>query len=278
MINIVTDSSCDLSKEYIKKNNIRVVPLYIRFDDEEYLDGVDITPQEFYDKMYNFPRLPKTAQPSPATFLKAFKESAQEGAKTLCITLTSKLSGTFQSANIAKNMSGLGDDVVVFDSLSATGGLNLQIMKAVDMIKQGLGMDEIIKKLEKFRDEELAMVALLNTLENVVKGGRLSKFTGAIAKLFDIKAILDVVDGTVVLAEKLRGKKQLFEKALERIGEKVSDFSKRVFYITHVDNIEGAEYLKQEILKRFNPLDVVINYMGPTISTYAGKGGIVIFM
>lgn len=278
MINIVTDSSCDLPEEYIKKNNIRVVPLYIRFDDEEYLDGVDITPREFYDKMYKFPRLPKTAQPSPAAFLRAFKESAKEGAKTLCITMTSKLSGTFQSANIAKKMSGLGDDVVVFDSLSATGGLNLQIMKAVDMIKQSFSMDEIIKQLEKFRDEELTMVALLDTLENVVKGGRLSKFTGAVAKLLNIKAILDVVDGTVVLAEKLRGKKQMLERALERIGEKVSDFSKRICYITHVDNLEDAKYLKQEIINRFKPLDVIISYMSPTISTYAGKGGIVIFL
>lgn len=276
MINIVTDSSCDLSEEYIKKHNIRVVPLYVRFGDEEYLDGVDITPQEFYEKMYKFPKLPKTAQPSPAAFLKAFKESAEEGAKTLCITLTSRLSGTFQSANIAKNMSGLGDDVAVFDSLSATGGINLQIMQAVEMIKEGLNLDEIVEKLKKYRDEEMTMVALLNTLENVVKGGRLSKFQGAIGNFLNIKVILDIVDGTVVVAEKLRGKKQLFERSLEKIAERVSDFSKRVFFINHVDNWEDAEFLKQEIIDRFNPKDVILGYMGPTISTYAGKGGIVI--
>lgn len=276
MINIVTDSSCDLSDEYIKKHNIRVVPLYVRFGDEEYLDGVDITPQEFYEKMYKFPKLPKTAQPSPAAFLKAFKESAEEGAKTLCITLTSRLSGTFQSANIAKNMSGLGDNVAIFDSLSATGGLNLQIMQAVEMIKNGLNLDEIVEKLKKYRDDDMTMVALLNTLENVVKGGRLSKFQGAIGNFLNIKVILDIVDGTVVVAEKLRGKKQLFERSLEKIAERVSDFSKRVFFINHVDNWEDAEFLKQEIIDRFNPKDVILGYMGPTISTYAGKGGIVI--
>lgn len=276
MINIVTDSSCDLSDEYIKKHNIRVVPLYVRFSDEEYLDGVDITPQEFYEKMYKFPKLPKTAQPSPAAFLKAFKESAEEGAKTLCITLTSRLSGTFQSANIAKNMSGLGDNVAIFDSLSATGGLNLQIMQAVEMIKNGLNLDEIVEKLKKYRDDDMTMVALLNTLENVVKGGRLSKFQGAIGNFLNIKVILDIVDGTVVVAEKLRGKKQLFERSLEKIAERVSDFSKRVFFINHVDNWEDAEFLKQEIIDRFNPKDVILGYMGPTISTYAGKGGIVI--
>lgn len=276
MINIVTDSSCDLSEEYIQKHNIRVVPLYVRIDDEEYLDGVDITPREFYDKMYKSPKLPKTSQPSPVNFLKAFKESAEEGAKTLCITLTSRMSGTFQSANIAKNMSGLGDDVAVFDSLSATGGINLQIMQAVEMIKDGLNLNEIVEKLKKYRDEDMTMFALLNTLENVVKGGRLSKFQGAIGNFFNIKVILDIVDGTVVVADKLRGKKQLFERSFEKISERVSDFSKRVFFINHVDNWEDAELLKQEIIKRFNPKDVILGYMGPTISTYAGKGGIVI--
>jgi DegV family protein with EDD domain len=191
----------------------------------------------------------------------------------LCLTISSGLSGTYQSACIGKDISGI--DVTVFDTLAGSLGHGLQLVKAAMLSAQGLSVEGIVEILKDFR-QRVNILILLDTLENIVKGGRLSKFQGSIAKILDIKVLLEGIEGKVELKEKIRGKKKFLLRVLEIIGERKKDFTDTIFGITHADNLEDAEYLKAEILKRYNPKGVIINYMGATMGTYAGKGGMII--
>lgn len=271
MTRIITDSSADLPKEFIDKYNISVVPLNITLEGKEYLEGVNITSEEFFKKMFSSKELPKTSQPSPAKFAEAFKNVS--GDEIICLTISSGLSGSYQSACIGSELS--GKPVRVFDTLAGSLAHGLQVIKAAELSSQGMDTDNILKQLEKVRDN-MNILILLNTLENIVKGGRLSKFKGTFAKFFDIKVLLEGVNGKVVELEKIRGKKVFLRKVLDVIGERKNDFHDAIFGITHTGNIEEAEYLKAQIIERFKPKDVLINYMGATMGTYAGKNGMIL--
>ena len=136
-------------------------------------------------------------------------------------------------------------------------------------------MEEILDHLEDFRRNQNIFI-LLDTLENIVKGGRLSKFQGALTKVLDIKVLLEGIEGKVEIKDKIRGKKRFLKKALDTIGERKGDFSDTVFGITHINNLTDAQYMKDQIMERCHPKDVIINYMGATMGTYAGDGGMII--
>lgn len=272
MVQLITDSSTDLPKEIIDKYNISVVPLTINLDDEEYLEGVDITSEEFFKKMFASKKLPKTSQPSPSAFADIFKRLSNHG-EMLCLTISSGLSGTYQSACLGKDLS--NTNVIVFDTLAGSLGHGLQLIKAAELASQGLTVKEIIKKLKEYRDN-MNILILLNTLDNIVKGGRLNRFQGSIAKIFDIKIILEGVKGEVELLEKIRGKKKFLKRALDIISERKNDFSDTSFGITHTGNHEDVKFIKNELNKRFSPKEIIVNYMGATMGTYAGKDGMII--
>jgi DegV family protein with EDD domain len=272
MFQLVTDSSADLPREFLDKYNISVVPLTININGVEYLESVDITPQEFYEKMFNSRELPKTSQPSPTAFAECFKKLADKG-PILCLTISSGLSGTYQSACIGRDISGA--DVSIVDTLAGSLGHGLQLIEAGKLAEKGLSTDKIVEFLEDYKKHSNILV-LLDTLENIVKGGRLSKFQGSIARILDIRVLLHNVNGKVEILEKIRGKARFLNRALEVIGERKKDFSDTVFGITHIDNFQDAEYLRDEIIKRYKPKEVIINYMGATMGTYAGRGGMIV--
>lgn len=272
MIRLVTDSSADLPKELLDKYNIHVVPLTITIDSKDYLEGIDFTPAEFHEKLINAKELPKTSQPSPGAFADKFKELGSKG-PILCLTISSGLSGTYQSACIGRDLS--GEDVTVFDTLAGSLAHGLQLIAARQLADEGHSVDKIVEHLKENRKHANILI-LLDTLENIVKGGRLSKFQGSMAKVFDIKVILHNVEGKVEILEKVRGKKKFLKRTLEVIGERKSSFSDTVFGITHIDNLQDVEFLRDEIIKRYSPKAVIINYMGATMGTYAGKGGMIV--
>jgi DegV family protein with EDD domain len=272
MLQIITDSASDLPEEIIRKYEIHVVPLTVKIDDQEFREGIDLTPQEFQVKMLQSRELPVTSQPPPALFSKAFQDLAEKG-ELLCLTLSSKLSGTFHSAVLARKETGL--KVEIFDTLAGSLGQGLQAIKAAEFAGQGLALPEIIEKLSQYR-KEMNILILLDTLENIVKGGRLNTFQGSLAKILNVKVLLQGVEGAVEILEKVRGKRRFLERVIEVIGERGHNLSERVFGITHVDNMEDVQYLKEAIMNRYKPKDVLVNYMGSTMGTYAGKGGIII--
>jgi DegV family protein with EDD domain len=273
MIRIITDSSADLPKELIEKYDITVVPLTINIDNHDYLEGIDLTPQEFFTKMFSTEELPKTSQPSPATFADAFSKFSLAD-DLLCLTISSGLSGTYQSACIGKDLSNA--NVTVFDTLAGSLGHGLQIIRAAELAQNGHTKEEIVANLADYR-EKMNILILLDTLENIVKGGRLGKFQGSLAKILHIKVILErVTGGKVEILEKVRGKKRFQKRTLEIIRQRETDFSTITFGITHTGNVEEAEAIKQELIQQFHPKEVIINYMGATMGTYAGKDGMII--
>jgi DegV family protein with EDD domain len=273
MIKIISDSSADLPKELLDKYDITLVPLTVTIEGTDYLEKVDLTPQEFFTKMFSTEDLPKTSQPSPASFAEAFSQFGPD-TEILCFTISSGLSGTYQSACIGKDLSNA--KVTVFDTLAGSLGHGLQIIRAAQLAKQGRTVEEIVTDLTKYR-ENMNILVLLNTLENIVKGGRLSKFQGSLAKILNIKVLLERVEGgKVEIFEKIRGKKKFQKRVLDVIQERGTDFSALTFGITHTGNEEDAEAMKQEIIERFHPKEVIVNYMGATMGTYAGKDGMII--
>lgn len=247
--------------------------LSVRIGEQEYLEGVSLTPHEFFQKMFSTNELPKTSQPSPSDFADLFTKLAKNGDEMLCFTISSGLSGTYQAACLGKEIS--NTNVTVFDTLGGSLGHGLQILKAVELASQGWRLEDIIQELEKIRDK-MNILILLDTIENVVKGGRLSKFQGSVAKILNIKVILEGVNGKIEVLEKIRGNKRFFKRALDILGERKTDFSETVIGITHTGNFEDVEFLKTEIQKRYDPQEIIVNYMGATMGTYAGKGGIIV--
>ena len=222
MIKIVTDSSADLPKEIIKQYDITIVPLTVTIEGQDYLETVDITPEEFFHRSSHLEELPKTSQPSPAAFAKVFSQSESDS-EILCLTISSGLSGTYQSACLGKE---LADNVkvTVFDTLAGSLGHGLQIIRAAQLAEKGHSLEEIITDLTKYRD--MNILVMLNTLENIVKGGRLSRFKGTLAKVLNIKVILERIEGGKVgIFEKIRGKKKFQRRILEIMKERGMDFS-----------------------------------------------------
>ncbi|MBT2658939.1 DegV family protein [Bacillus sp. ISL-18] len=273
MIKIITDSSADLPQELIEKYDITLVPLTVSIGGQDFLEKVNLTPQEFFNKMFSSDILPKTSQPLPAAFAEAFSNYSNE-TEILCLTISSGLSGTYQSACIGKELSNA--NFTVFDTLAGSLGHDLQIIRAAELAEQGHSLETIIKNLTDYRDK-MNILVLLDTLENIVKGGRLSKFQGSLAKILNIKVILERVDGgKVEILEKIRGKKKFRKRVLEIIQERADDFSNLTFGITHTGNIEDAETIKSELIELFHPKEVLVSYMGATMGTYAGKDGMII--
>ena len=273
MVKIITDSSSDLPRDLLARHNIHVVPLSVRIGEEDYQEGTGITPEEFYGKMFSTAELPKTSQPSPAVFADAFKEATKEGEPAICFTISSGLSGTYQAALMGKELSGA--EVEIFDTLGGSLGHGLQILKAVELAEAGYNVADIMKELYNMR-EKMNIFILLDNLENVVKGGRLSKFQGSVVKVLNIKIILEGIEGKIEVREKVRGNKRFLKKALEIIGERKKDFSDTIFGITHTGNFEDVEFIESQIEERFQPKQIIINYMGATMGTYAGRGGMII--
>ncbi|SDK22342.1 DegV family protein [Natronincola ferrireducens] len=270
---IITDSSCDLPQDIIKKYDILVVPLSIEIDGMNYVDGVDLTHQEFYQKMTASDIIPKTSQPSPQSFIDVFRQGLEKYGEILSINLSSKLSGTCDSAMMAKSM--VGGEIEIFDSLNGSLGLGLQVLKACHLSKEGWSVDKIVNKLKEYR-EEMKVIVYLETLENCVKGGRVTKTKEVVANLFNLKPIVHVEEGYVRILKTVRGKKKAMRNLLEMMEERNVNFKDRIVGITHCDCLEEALKLKEEIIKKFSPAEVMVTTMGPVIGTHAGIGGLLV--
>lgn len=273
MIKIVTDSSCDLPEKMMKEYDIKVVPLNIEIEGKPYKENVDITAEEFWIKMKTLSKLSKTSQPSPGQFAETFKEIQADGDDPFCITISSKLSGTYQSAVIGGGLS--KDKAVVFDSLAGSLAHGVQVLKAARMAKEGKTIPEIIETLKQHVNS-MKIIVSLNTLENIVKGGRISKIQGGIARILNMKVLLHAVNGELKILKKMRGAKRLRQNILEMIAQAGTSGTSRIFGITHVDNQSEADFYKEEIMKMFNPPEIIITPMSPVIANYAGPGGMLI--
>lgn len=212
-VRIIVDSSTDVSEKYREK--IQFVPLTVRFGDKEYLDGVELSKHQFYEMLVESDALPTTSQATPAAFAEYLESVASAGDSAVVITLSSKLSGTYQSAVLAAEDY---PNIYVVDSQSVAIGTGVLAQYAVELAQQGMGAEEIAQVLTQQR-EKVCVVALLDTLEYLKKGGRISKTVAFAGGVLNIKPVVTVQDGAVALIGKARGSRNGNNLLVEKIRE-----------------------------------------------------------
>lgn len=278
---IMTDSCCDMPKDYIAENNIPFVGLTCSFKGNEYTDdlGKSLNYKTFYDGMKNG-IIPKTSQPNVDAFYKTFKSIADMNKDIIYICVSSGLSGTYNSANIAKNMiidENTDIKIAIVDTLTASLGQGLLIMNAVELKKSGKSYDEVVKYLEDTK-MYLNTYITVDDLIHLKRGGRISSAAALMGIVLHIKPILTLNDeGKVIPVIKVKGRKNALLKLVDLLIEKIENPENQMVTICHGDVEEEAEKLKEMILSRVHVRDVMINYIGPVIGTYGGPGALAVF-
>lgn len=276
-IKIISDGSADLPKHVLEQLGIKVVPLSVHFQHEQYDSDMDL--RLFYQKMKEESELPKTCSPSPSSFMKHFMETEPDE-EILCISLSSALSSTYHHAMMGKSM--IDEEhphsktIEVIDSKNASLGLGLLVYNAAKMAKEGYSIQDLVETLKR-NITEVKNYFVLDTLENVVKGGRLDRVRGAIASVLNIKLLMKASEeGSLEVVEKTRGMQNAIKKLIDRIGEAGHDFEQRVLGIAHSNCEERAREVMEMILSKYPFKEVIFSEMGPVIGTYAGQGGILV--
>ncbi|WP_186428628.1 DegV family protein [Clostridium sp. BSD9I1] len=274
-VKIVADSSCDLSREMKENMNINIAPLILQLGDKNYLDDESLDIRDYVKAMGESENSPKTSCPSPEDYIKRY----QGDESIFVVTLSNKLSGSYNSAILAKNifLEEIGQKFIhVFDSFSASAGETLIALKINELAKKNFSDIEILEKVTGYI-KEMKTFFLLESLDHLAKAGRLNPIVAKLANMLSIKPIMGATEeGTVKLVEKTRGYKKAFKRFVEIIGEQGSNLEEKVLGIAHCNALDRALNFKDEVLKKYNFKDIVIVEMGGLSSTYADDGGIVI--
>ncbi|MCA1063084.1 DegV family protein [Rossellomorea aquimaris] len=270
-IKIVTDSTVDLSEELVKELEIHVVPLSISIDGETYLDRVDLSPLSFLEKMKASKELPKSSQPPAGTFVELYDDLGKDGSKVLSIHMTGGMSGTVRSAESAADMS--STDVTVVDSRFISKGLAFQVIEAAKLAKEGKTIEEILLVLDEIR-EKTSLFVVVDTLENLAKGGRIGKGRAMLGSLLNIKPIASLDGGEYTPVAKVRSHSQVVKYLTTQFLEDVKGKTIRGVGLVHADGLELAQNLKTKIIEKtgYDQIDIVPTT--PIISTHTGIGAI----
>ncbi|WP_289128245.1 DegV family protein [uncultured Clostridium sp.] len=275
-IKIITDSACDLTRDYIKNNNIGLLSLILNLNGQAIKDdlGETLSYKDFYNKMREG-ATPTTSQINAHEFEEEFIKYIKNGDSIIYISLSSSLSGTFNSANIAKNnlMNEYPNaNIYLVDSLSVSVGQGLLVAKACEMRDSGIGAEEIVNWLEENKRKVIHSI-LIDDLNHLKRGGRISGATAAIGGLLNIKPTLFLDDeGKLIQGEKIKGKKKALRFLVNEVREKAVDTENEILYICHGDCLEEAETLRDMILEEVKFKNVIINYVGNVIGAHAGPG------
>lgn len=264
---IVVDSTADFTKEEAAKYGIEIVPLKIIVDGVEFVDGVDFTPEEFLVKMAESAELPTSSQPAPGLFVEAFEKIKSEGAEPIAILLSQKLSGTYQSAVIASQLTDVNCHVI--DSKLASLGVKFIAIEAAKMAEAGKTLEEINARVEDMIEKTEIYIGL-KTVENLVKGGRLSKTKGAVSSFLNIKPIIKFEDGALNAHDKVRGFPAVSKYLTDKVKSTMTNSEISHVGILHVGNEEGALKIQTEIntllpnaeVKTFDTTAVLARHLG----------------
>ena len=272
---IVADSSCDLDEELKKELNVSLVPFKIDVDEKNFRDDQDMNTSELILAMKNSPNPVRTSCPSPGDFVEEYKKADN----VFVIAISSQLSGTYNSAILAKEMikEELPDKFVhVFDSKSASIGETLIAIKIKELIDEKLSNVKIVEKVDEYI-EECRTFFILESLDNLIKNGRISKTKGLIANVLNLKPIMGSdKDGNIQLIENGRGTKRAFKRLVEIIGESQVKFEEKILAISHANSLEQAESLKKDIKDKYNFKDIIIVEQAGLSTAYANDGGIIL--
>lgn len=274
-IKIVTDSTADLTPALINEWGITVIPLKVLFGDKVYQEGIDLTTKEFYEKLATATKLPSTSQPSPGEFENLYRELTEDGSSVISIHISASMSGTIQSAMIARN--NLPDrDITVIDSRVVSMALGLVVLAAARAVREGKSKEEVIARIHNVM-EKVTTYFVVDSLENLQKGGRIGKAAALVGTVLNIKPILTISEGVIAPFEKIRGK----GKALERIAELAREYSQhhKTMHcaLVHGNTLEEAVKFHQKLLSSINNCEFVICEIGAVVGTHAGPGTIAFF-
>lgn len=273
-IKIVTDSSCDLNKEIIEKYNIGIVGLNVSFGNKTYIDG-EIESENFYKRMAESSELPKTSCPSPNKFAEYFNCTEDE---VLVLTITSKLSATYSTAILAKNMfleEHPEKKIEVIDTLNGSVGQGLLVVKAAKLAEEGKSLSEIVEEIEKIKPSVI-FFGSLEPLENAIKGGRINALAGKIINALNFKVIIQIIDGIVKPIDKARGGNNSVKKTVEKICSHIDGSKNISLGIGHSNCLEKALKVKEILLEKHNFENVTISSVGSVMGTYTSQGAILI--
>ncbi|MEL3961012.1 DegV family protein [Lysinibacillus endophyticus] len=270
-IHIVTDSTCDLSTEEIMEYDIKVVPLTIQIDDKTYVDGQDLQPDSFLQLMKNSKELPKSSQPAPGKFKELFDELGKNGDQIISIHMTGSMSGTYDSARQAAEMT--DSDVTVIDSRYIAIALAFQLREAIKLRDQGATVEQIVARLNEVR-KNTRLFVVVDTLENLIKGGRIGKGKGMIGSLLNIKPIATLDDGSYTPVSKARSHKQVVKYLFEQFLEDTKGKTVKAVGISHADGLTTMGNPLKELIESTGFNGVEIKFTSPIISTHTGPGAI----
>lgn len=272
-IHILTDSTSDLSPKLVERFSIHSVPLTVAFASEAYLDGVEINAQQLIDKIESTSIFPKTTQPSPAEFIRKFQALLGDGNEIIYIGLSSKISGTFTSAQLAREE--LGDvPISLIDSLNLSMGIGLLALHAGKMVQEGKGRLEIVERIENMIPK-VRTAFVVDTLDFLHKGGRLSAVEAFVGNILNIHPMIQMSNGVLGVGEKIRGRR---ERALERMLEiaiaNPDQIDPAWISVTHVACPQDAEMLAEALRTKTPVQEVVITEAGAVIASHCGTGTI----
>ncbi len=267
-IRVVADSACDLTPAVAEERGVRVVPLRIRFGSEEFVDRVELSGKEFWDRVVTGPDVPETAAPSPGDFQSAFTEAADQGADgVVCVCLSSAMSATYQAASTAA--AGVEDRIAVqvFDSRSVTMGEGLLVLAATEMVEAGAGLDEIVAALADQRDRT-RVYGVLGTLDFLRRGGRIGGAAHLMGSLLSIKPVIEVREGVVEVESKQRTR----ARALQYLAGKAIEAGP----LDRLGIASGVADDTEDLLRLLEPArsdhDIVVSELGPVVGSHAGPG------
>ena len=272
-VKIVTDSSCTMEKSLRDELNIHMMPLSIMVDGVVYPDDDHLPGEKFMDMMANAKALPKTSQPPIGEFVELYDRLGEDGSEVISIHMTKGLSGTVEAARQASNLS--SSKVTVIDSDFTDQGLSFQVIQAAKLAQVGAGVPEILAEIERVKQNTKLYIGI-STLDNLVNGGRISRTTGLLSNIFNMKVVMDFENTELIPVAKGRGVKT-FNKWFDELKSELSKIPNvRQIGISHADGLELANGFKEGLQAIFKDMDIPVLHTNPVIATHTGKNAFAI--
>jgi DegV family protein with EDD domain len=271
-VKIVTDSSADLPEELVNELGIEVVPLYVRFGEEVHRDRVTISEDEFYSRLDNTPVHPSTVQPGPQDFLEVYQRVSEGADGIVSIHISSKLSGTVNSAVMARDMLGGGCPVEVIDTQSVTMGLGLIVIAAAQVAKAGGAMDKVVAAAKE-AVPQIRLLAMFDTLKYLLLGGRIGKAKALLGSILNVKPMISLKDGEVVPAGQARNRAKGMDKLFD-FAQNATDI--KGISIVYNTIPEEAQVLAERLGSVFDKEKIIVARMGPVLGVHMGPGMLIV--
>lgn len=270
-IRIVADSVSDIPVSYREKYNIEIIPLSVNFDDDSYEDGIDLTSEEFFEKLQDSNSLPTTSQVTVGKFMECFDEIINSGDEAIVILMSSKMSGTYNAALLAKEQLNITDQIRVIDSKAISFGYGLLVIEAARMVENNKKIDAIEQVICEKR-EKLEHKFIVDTLEYLHKGGRLPAHKAFVGNLLNIKPIVTIKDGELVLEKSIRGRKKAMKYIVGWLDEQSVDLSDKTVAFFHAVDEKNMNVLKSKIENNYDIGEIIISNVGTVVGTHSGPG------